>query len=76
VAQALAGDLLAWGISVVPVNPGNYKSEIEGPSFQHDVASAARGIVGLLVRQGDGEGGGVSEDSGKWFDWTGAERTS
>jgi NAD(P)-dependent dehydrogenase (short-subunit alcohol dehydrogenase family) len=66
VARTLAHDLAAQGIAVVLANPGNFKTEIEGPSFQHRVEVAAAGLLDLVATAGVGES--------PWRDWTGAER--
>jgi NAD(P)-dependent dehydrogenase (short-subunit alcohol dehydrogenase family) len=66
VARTLAHDLGAQGIAVVLGNPGNYKTELEGPAFQHGVEVAAAGLLALC----DGAVPGETT----WRDWTGAER--
>jgi len=69
VMRALASDLGNEGIIVVGANPGNYKAEIEGPSFQHDVMVAATGIVEVMARASPAT-------AGSWTDWNGTERTA
>lgn len=64
--RALAHDLEGQGIAVVLANPGNYKTELEGPAFQHRVEVAADGLLALA------EGARPGETI--WRDWTGAER--
>jgi NAD(P)-dependent dehydrogenase (short-subunit alcohol dehydrogenase family) len=66
VARALAHDLGAQGIAVVLANPGNYKTELEGPAFQHRVEQAAEGLLALVPSAAPGEC--------TWRDWNGAER--
>jgi NAD(P)-dependent dehydrogenase (short-subunit alcohol dehydrogenase family) len=66
VTRALAHDLEAQGIAVVLANPGNYKTEIEGPAFQHRVEAAAEGLMALAH--------GARAGECTWRDWTGAER--
>lgn len=66
VTRALAHDLEGQGIAVVLANPGNYKTELEGPAFQHRVETAADGLLALAV--------GAMPGACTWRDWTGAER--
>ncbi len=65
-ARALALDLAPQGIAVVLGNPGNYKTELEGPAFQHSVETAARGLLALCE--------GVAPGETQWRDWNGSER--
>lgn len=65
-ARALGHDLGRRGIAVVLGNPGNYKTELEGPAFQHRVEVAAEGLLALCD--------GAVPDDVTWRDWTGAER--
>jgi NAD(P)-dependent dehydrogenase (short-subunit alcohol dehydrogenase family) len=67
VVRALAADLARERVTVAAVNPGNYKSDLEGPAFLHDVQTAAAGCVGVLDALAPGAGG-------SWVDWTGTSR--
>lgn len=66
VVRALAHDLAAHGIAVVLANPGNYKTELEGPAFQHRVEQAAEGLLAVAH--------GAQPGECTWRDWTGTER--
>ncbi|MCU0623084.1 MAG: SDR family NAD(P)-dependent oxidoreductase [Gemmatimonadaceae bacterium] len=66
VVRALGHDLEGQGIAVVLANPGNYKTELEGPAFQHRVEVAAEGLLAMAHAARPAE---VT-----WRDWTGAER--
>lgn len=65
--RALAADLARERIAVAAVNPGNYKSDLEGPAFLHDVHAAAGGVVRALDTL-------TLAEAGNWSDWTGAAR--
>lgn len=66
VARALGHDLAAHGVAVVLGNPGNYKTELDGPAFLHRVEAAAEGLLALAE--------GARPGDVAWHDWTGTER--
>jgi len=67
VIRALAADLARERVTVAALNPGNYKTDIEGPAFLHDVGVAATGLVRALDTL-------TPAEAGNWCDWTGASR--
>jgi NAD(P)-dependent dehydrogenase (short-subunit alcohol dehydrogenase family) len=66
--RAFAHDVRSRGVIVTVSNPGPLKTEIEGPAFKVPVD---RSVAGLLAASDST----TLDDSGRFVDWTGAERS-
>lgn len=67
VVRSLAADLTRERVTVAAVNPGNYRADLEGPAFLHDVVAAAAGLVDRLEKL-------APADAGGWWEWNGTQR--
>jgi NAD(P)-dependent dehydrogenase (short-subunit alcohol dehydrogenase family) len=65
--RAFAHDVEGQGIVVLVGNPGPLKTEIEGPAFKVPVDRSVRGLLDLFD-------GATIEQTGRFVDWSGAER--
>jgi len=63
---SLSLDLKVTGFTILMIHPGHVKTDMGGPNAKIEVVDSANGIIKLIQSSS-------IEDSGTFFDWTGAQ---